>query len=277
MERFGDDDMNRRTELAEQCNREQEALQKEIEWLARKSLRKRRLTAICIVCVLTLASLTAVWLTGRKQGKNMGEAERAELQTQIDALNEQITELVNNPIVVTPITPEIDLDVVYNEIRGIGELASVEYLFSDAAKFTDSKYIGGYKLPWTEKSFILKWDGVIKAGIELDRVRINVDRSDEENKTIFVYLPEVKILTYQIVDDSVEVVDEKDNIFNNITIEDKVAFDAKTKEAMKTRAIENGLLEKAQDNAEDILTRLLLSIPAIGESYTIEFIVPEAA
>lgn len=275
MERFGDDKI--RTELTEQGKRERETLQNELEWLARRSLRKRRLMAACLVLAFALAMLTVTWLVGRRQGKNAGEAERAEMQAQLDELDRKYQELVDNPVVVSPISPQIDLDVVYSEIKNIGELASVEYLFSDAAKFTDSKYIGGYKLPWTEKSFLLKWDGVIKAGIELDQVRISVDRSDEENKTIHVYLPQVKILSYEINDDSVEVVDEKDNIFNNITIEDKVAFDAKTKEAMKTRAIENGLLEKARENAEDILTRLLLSIPAIGEEYSIEFIASEGA
>lgn len=277
MERFGDDEMNRRAELAEQGNREQEALQTELERLARRSMRKRRLTVACLALVFALAMLTGIWLVGRRQGENAGEAERAEIQAQLDELDRKYQELVNNPVVVSPVSPQIDLDVVYSEIKSIGELASVEYLFSDAAKFTDSRYIGGYKLPWTEKSFILKWDGVIKAGIELDQVRISVDRSDEENKMILVYLPKVDILSYEIDDDSVEVVDEKDNIFNNITIEDKVAFDAKTKEAMKTRAIENGLLEKARENAEDILTRLLLGIPAIGEEYTIAFIAPEDA
>ena len=40
---------------------------------------------------------------------------------------------------------------------------------------------------------------------------------------------------------------------------------------IKNRAIENGILEKAQKNAEDILTRLIQSDPAVSSNYTIEF------
>ena len=42
---------------------------------------------------------------------------------------------------------------------------------------------------------------------------------------------------------------------------------------MKKRAIENGLLEKAQKNAEDIIARLIQSDPAVDDNYTIEFII----
>ena len=52
-------------------------------------------------------------------------------------------------------------------------------------------------------------------------------------------------------------------------------FDAKTENAMKQRAVENGLLEKAQKNAEDILARLIQADPAVGSNYTIGFVVTQ--
>ena len=69
------------------------------------------------------------------------------------------------------------------------------------------------------------------------------------------------------------MLDEKNNVFNPISIDDKNKFDAETADAMKAKAIENGLLEKAQKNTETILSGLLRSsIENIGE-YTIEFVV----
>ena len=44
---------------------------------------------------------------------------------------------------------------------------------------------------------------------------------------------------------------------------------------MKKRAIENGLLEKAQKNAEDILRRLITADEAISDQYSIEFVTNE--
>lgn len=78
-------------------------------------------------------------------------------------------------------------------------------------------------------------------------------------------------MSYTIDSNSIEILDEKDNIFNNISVNDKVEFDKETEDNMKNRAIENGLLEKAQENAEDILCRLIQSNPTVGNDYEIEF------
>ena len=86
-------------------------------------------------------------------------------------------------------------------------------------------------------------------------------------------MPPAEILSYSVNSDSVELLNEKDNIFNNISVSDKVGFDAKTEEAMKKRAIENGLLEKALENAKDILQRLIQADPAVNSEYIIEFVV----
>lgn len=251
---------------------EKEGLQKELVRMAKMSKAKRKLITIAIVLVLVLVTVGAAWLSGRRQAKEKAEAEIAELKTMLQEQEEQIQELIDTPIVVSQVNPEIQLDIIYSEINEIGELATMEYLFTDAAEFTDSKQIKNWNIPFTEKSFILKWDGVIKAGVKLDLVSIEVN---EDEKKIVVSVPAAEILSYQIDSDSVEVLDEQDNIFNNITVDDKIKFDAATEDAMKKRAIENGLLEKAQENAEDILLRLLQANPAIGNIYTIEFVVIE--
>ena len=101
---------------------------------------------------------------------------------------------------------------------------------------------------------------------------MKVDVDDSANKIILT-IPTAKILSYEIDNDSVKVITEKNNIFNSISVNDKVKADAATENAMKTRAIENGLLEKAQKNAEDILSRVVKSIAAVDDNYTIEFTV----
>ena len=148
----------------------------------------------------------------------------------------------------------------------------MEYLFTDAAKYSESMQYDGWDIPFTEKSFVLKWNGVMKAGVDLKRIRITVD---EEAKRITVSVPAAKILSYEVDPDSIEVLDERDNIFNTITIEDKARFDSTTEDAMKKRAIKNGLLDKAQENAEEIIKRLLTTDPAIGSNYEIKFVVED--
>ena len=64
---------------------------------------------------------------------------------------------------------------------------------------------------------------------------------------------------------------EKNNIFNKITIEDKIELDIATEKAMIERAVQSGLLEDAQENAEKLITKLLLANDVIRKNYIIVF------
>lgn len=249
---------------------EQEDLQRELIHMAKRSKARRRLILSGVFVVLAVIALGATWLWGRSLAEKNAQDKIAELEAVIREQEDRIKEITDDPIVVTPIAPTINLKVLRSEIKDIGELATTEYLFTDAARFSDSKQFKNWNIPLTEKSFILKWSGVIKAGIDVTQVTIEVD---ESAKKVIVTVPPATILSFTIDNDSVEVVDENNNIFNPISVNDKVNFDSKTEEAMKERAIENGLLEKAQTNAETILKYLIQSDSAISNSYTVEFVV----
>ena len=249
---------------------ENKSTHKELMYVSKIHRFRRKLRGTVIVIVLILAGIVGALLYGNSLGKQKAEAEIDSLKNEIAAQNQQIKELIETPIVVSRVNPEIVLNIIHSELGNISELATMEYLFTNVSEFSDSKQIKNWNIPGTKKSFILKWDGVIKAGIKLDLVTIDVD--DTEMK-IVVSVPEAEILSYEVDNDSVEVLDEKDNIFNKLSIDDKVKFDASTAESMKQRAIENGLLEKAQANAENILRGLLLSDQDIINSYDIEFVI----
>ena len=233
---------------------EDEELQKELVRLAKRRKVKRKIVFSIVAFLTVLLVVIGAYMVGKYSGKKNPEDENIEP--------------IETPIVVNPVSPEINLEIMYSEMKRIGELATTEYLFTDVAKFSDYKQIKSWNIPFTEKSFILKWSGVIKAGVDLNQVIIEVDKSE---KKILVSIPSASILSYEVDNDNVELLDEKNNIFNRISVDDKIDFDASTEDAMKNRAIENGILEKAQKNAEDILTRLIQSDPAVSNNYTIEF------
>lgn len=248
---------------------EQSELQKEFQKFLNKKKVKKRLISIAVVCVILIVSAGAAWLSGRSQAKQKAEAEIAELKEMVQTLKDENQALIENPIVVNPVSPTISLEILYSEINDIAELATIEYMFTNAEEFTHSKdFYGLFKIPFTEKSFIIKWDGRIKAGIKVDEIVIELD---ELAKKIVVTMPSAEILSYETDHDSVEILDEQDNMFNPLTIEDKIQFDAATEESMKSRAIENGVLEKAQANAQTIIARLLSANAAVGDDYSIEF------
>lgn len=230
-------------------------------------VRKRnptpKLIGIAIVVAILLITLGVVWLYGYNYSKNKAAK-------QIEELERRIAELVTTPVVVNPVTPEIVHTILSSKTTEISELASAEYLFTNAARFTDTKHIAAIFDWMTEKSFVQKWDGAIKAGVDLADLSVTV-----ENNVITVFLPQAEILSYEIDYDSIEVLDEKNNAFNPISVDDKNNFDKETAEALKTRAIENGLLDKAQKNTENILTNILLASVENIQEYTIEFVIIE--
>lgn len=228
------------------------ANEKEMDASIKLKLLKSYLIAGAVVIFVALIAAIAI-MTQKKK---------------IDALGQTIEEMLHQPGVTESVSAEINMDVINMEIKKIGELATMEYMYTNAARFSDAKQIKDWNIPFTEKSFILKWDGSIKAGIDVSKITTTLDKA---SRVLIVYLPRAEILSHETYAESIEVLDENDNVFNPIRIEDKVLFDAETKQAMELRAVENGLLEKAQKNAEQVIFRLLDANPGIERNYSIEF------
>ena len=228
-----------------------------------KKIRKKKIATVAIFVTVVIV-LGMVWGLGFKSAQDKSNAK-------IEELTQKVETLENTPVVVDPVTPEIVQKVFSENMAGISELATAEYLFTNAAKFTDTSHIIKI-LDWmTEKSFVQKWDGKIKAGIKMEKVTIEV-----KNNIITITMPYAEILSYEIDYSSVEVLDEKNNIFNQISVNDKVNFDRETKYSMEARAVENGLLEKAQANAKATIAEWLTASIKNVQDYQIEFKVVDA-
>lgn len=211
--------------------------------------RKARLVKFAIILVLLLAIILGIFIKGYISAKEKYE-------NKIEELKEE-NERLSDPIVQYEVaTRDVSIEQIEANIQDIGELATVEYLYTDAGKFEDPAVLFGKEIPFsfTTKSFIAKWDGVIKAGIEIDKVIVELNESDKE---IIVHIPQAKILSHEIDDDSIETLDEKNGLFNPIKIDDIREFDVISKDAMEQRAIENGLLDKAFENAKGILYKII--------------------
>ncbi|MDE5863933.1 MAG: DUF4230 domain-containing protein, partial [Lachnospiraceae bacterium] len=166
------------------------------------------------------------------------------------------------------------IELIKSQIQDIGEIATIEYLYTDAGKFEDPAKMFGKEIPFsfTTKSFIVKWDGVIKAGVKVDEITVEVNDS---NKEIVVYIPKAEILSHEIDSESIETLDEKNGLFNSIKVEDIREFDAISKEEMEQRAIENGILDKAFENAKEIIYKFVDTGLVKELGYTITFKVIE--
>jgi hypothetical protein len=157
---------------------------------------------------------------------------------------------------------KITSTTIKNQLTEINELALYSYDYSKVGKFSNKLSFNGWKIPLTQKTFIITYDGSIKAGIDLKQAKISID-----NEQLNITLPAAKILSHEIDEKSIEVYDESSNIFNQISINDYKSFATKEKKKNEKEAISNGILEKSKTKAEQTLTTYLQAIPEIKDYY----------
>ena len=157
--------------------------------------------------------------------------------------------------------------VVQNQISAMSELATVTYTYTELGQYESSKDFYGVKLPFTTNGFILTYDGVIKAGIDMSKVQVEVE-AGTGGKLIKITLPEPEILSHEIDEDSVQIFDEKTSIFNPFTVTDYTEFYADQKEQVEKKALAKGLLTEARSQAEAVI-RTALS-PMLEEGDQVE-------
>ena len=114
---------------------------------------------------------------------------------------------------------------IKNSFKEIGQLAVEEYNFTNVGKFSqDNMSAFGISIPFTDKSFLMTYSGVCKAGIK-DISEINIEVNQAEKKVI-VDLPNVEVLDTYIDVNSIEVYDQSFNPINQITVNDVKNFQA---------------------------------------------------
>lgn len=237
-------------------------MKKELDSETKKVVKRRLIWGV--IAVIVIVVVATIFFKGYSSAKEKYEDTITQLEAEVDRLSDPIA-------VYEEASREIDINVVNVEIQEIGELATLEYLYTDAGKFEDPKQLFGKDVPFTTKSFIAKWDGIIKAGVDISQVTAEVDSNSKE---VVVHIPKAEILSHEIDSESVETLDQKNGLFNPVSVEDVREFDAESKEKMENRAIENGILDKAFENAESIIEKLI--DPMIQEfEYTVRFEVIE--
>ena len=148
----------------------------------------------------------------------------------------------------------------------IGELATQTAYCTEVNVTDASRELFGMKIPFTQSKYIYSYDIEIKAGFDFTEIEWDVNGS-----TIEVRLPEAKILSSEVDQDSLEVYHEDESIFRQISLEENNEAVAKLRETAVNDAIENGLLENARENAESILTSFFAEVYDMDE-YKIVFI-----
>lgn len=218
---------------------------------------KAKLIIFLVTVIVILLLILGIVILSHRTNKYKAEAEKAKAEVQ---------EMLDEAVLLEKVSKTITTEEIESTMEKIGELATIEYIYTDASKFEDSNQIKGFNIPFTKKSFIIKWSGTIKAGIELDDIKTEIY---EKNKLIVVNLPEAKILSHTHDPNGFEILDESNNIFNPIEVDDVNTFTVDNDKFTEQKAIEKGLLEKADANAKSTIENVLKSNKVISENYDV--------
>ena len=161
---------------------------------------------------------------------------------------------------------KISSETVESALKEAKELTTLKYHYKNIASFENSQQFQGMTIPFTKKSFLYTYEGEIHAGVDLEQAKVNIN---EEAKTINVTLPETRILSHDIDENSVMVYDEKNSIFNPLEMKDYSNFRKEEEAKVEKEAIDKGLLDEAKEQTLKAVKDILLLNPIIEEEYTL--------
>ena len=149
-------------------------------------------------------------------------------------------------------TPDITSELINNRLEDAKELTTLKYHYTNMGQFQNQSDFYGWKVPFTTKAFIVSYDGVINAGVDLDGAMVKVT-----GKKVQIMIPHAKILSHEIYEDSLQVFLEKDSIFNPIKISDYNDFSMDQKQVVEEKAIDKGLLTEADKKSKEAIKDIL--------------------
>lgn len=135
------------------------------------------------------------------------------------------------------------------QIMQISEMSTVKYNYTDVISYENSRQLSGVNIPFTNKKFIVKYSGYLKAGLDLTDAKLDIEDEDK----IKVRLPRAVILDNVIIEEEVAFFDEKNGVFNPLKYSDLYDVLIEEKEKKSEEAIKSGLLEEAENNLDQLL------------------------
>ncbi len=105
---------------------------------------------------------------------------------------------------------------IEEQVSKLVELSTVKYNYTNIVEYEDTLQFKGINLPFTNKRFIVKYSGYIKAGIDLDSIEIKI----KDDKNIEITMDKPKIFENVISEEDVYFYDEKDALFNKLSFTD---------------------------------------------------------
>ena len=168
---------------------------------------------------------------------------------------------------IVTVEKEIDSEILGDGVRELGLLVTDEYYFTEVVSYSSVKKLWKFELPLTESSYLVSYDGVVRAGVDLSLASAE---KDTLLRQIRVTLPDAAITDVDIDPESFTLYSEKAGLGNPISAEDFNNSLVELEATARAKALERGLLERADANARSLVRNMIAALIDLDE-YTLVF------
>ena len=156
-------------------------------------------------------------------------------------------------------------ETIRDGLANMGVLITQEYYFTQVETYTKEKNI--FIVIPTRSGFTYSYDGNVVAGVDFGGINV---KTDEDRKIITVDLPSSEIQSVNIDRDTFKIYSEKESLWNPLKLEDYNISLVDFEDSAKAKALENGILERSDAQAQKLVREFIGSFPN-ASGYTVVF------
>ena len=122
----------------------------------------------------------------------------------------------------------------------------------------DRKLFGVISIPFTESKLIFSMDVEVLAGVNFEEIEYDI-KNENDKKEVVIKLPHAYVYKKYVVDNSFESYLDSKSWFTNINSTDQQSLRDRVTEEGAKKALELGILDKADANAKNIIINMIKS------------------
>lgn len=149
-----------------------------------------------------------------------------------------------------------DSSKIMDTLSQVLDISTVKYNYSNIVEIKKDKSFNNIKIPFTEKTFIIKYSGVINGGVKLEDIEIINNTEDE----ICIEIDKCQILDHYIDDENIYVYDIKNSIFNKLDTQELLDDISSIKKDYEDKVINEGFLDEVKENTKISLENILKEV-----------------
>lgn len=214
---------------------------------------------LCGVMVIAILWLLAGMMLGKDDRKSTVAKEEPRptpLVTQV-VVEKEVEKFVE-------VEKTITSETVAEGLNDMGFLVTEEYYFTMVESYEKTKSL--FKFITTKSNFLYSYDGELYAGVNFENIKV---AKDDDRKIITITIPKAEVQSISIDKNSFKAYEEKEGWGNELTMEDFNKSLLELENAAEARAIDRGVLDRANENAKDVVGNFVKSL--VGDEFAVEF------